>query len=252
MRRFSGVRSSTMTLRAGALGSFLHSSPGLLRGPGGPDNKGDDRAADHDRRDYVEGERVAVGGVYDAGDQDRPEHPSHAPGRQHQAVVRPDVRRAEVVGVEGRHRPEAATVAGDYDEGDHGQQEVHADQRQHEEEHGLQDEHDQEDPLAAYGIGKPGPEEPPQGVPDRDYADQAGGDRRADAGYLLRHRRGLRDQGDAGGHVQEEERPQRVPLPRLQDAAQIVVHARAVAALGRVGLPALRLPALRRVLYEKG
>src|SRR5918998_3603222 len=127
MRRFSGVRSSTMTLRAGALGSFLCSSPDFLRGPGGPDYKGDGCAADHDRRDDVEGEGVTIGGVYDAGDQDRPEHPSHAPGRKHEAVVRPDVRRTEVVGVEGRHRPEAATVAGDYDEGEHCQQEVRVD-----------------------------------------------------------------------------------------------------------------------------
>src|SRR5919107_2873634 len=135
--QFSGVRGSATALRLGAFGSF-RPRPGLLRGFRWPDYKGDDRAADHDHRDYVEGERVAVGRVYDAGDQQRPEHAADPPGGEHETVVRPYVRRAEVVGVERRHSPEAAAVAGDYDKGEHGQQEVHADQRQQEEEHGLQ------------------------------------------------------------------------------------------------------------------
>src|SRR5215210_3341115 len=146
--RSSGVRGQATTLRPGTFGS----RPGLLRGFRWPDHKGDDRAADHDHRDYVEGEGVAVGRVYDAGDQQRPEHAAESPGGEHEPVVRPDVRRAEVVGVERRHRPEAAAVARDYYEGEHGQQEVHADQRQQEEQHGLQDEHDEEHPLAAYGV----------------------------------------------------------------------------------------------------
>src|SRR5215211_4193705 len=245
-----GIVTGPGYLRPGSLG-FFGLNPCLLGTLGRANDKGDHRAADHDDRDDVEGEGVGICGVYDAGDQQRPEHAAEAPGRQHQAVVRPDVRRPEVVRVERRHRPEPTAVAGDYDEGEHGQQEVRADQRQQEEEHRLQDEHREEYPFAAYGVREPGPEEPPESVGDRDDADQAGGDSRVDAGDLLRHRRGLRDDGDAGSHVQEQECPQRVPLPGPQDLAQAVVHARAVAALGRVGLPALRLPALRGVSHEQ-
>jgi len=36
----------------------------------GPDDESDDRAAEHDRGDDVEGERVAIGGVEDAGEQE--------------------------------------------------------------------------------------------------------------------------------------------------------------------------------------
>src|SRR5215210_1376075 len=224
---------------------------GLLGTTGRPDDKGDDRAAEHDRRDDVEGEGVALGGVEYVGDQERSEHAAEAPGGQHQAVDLPDVRGTEVVGGEGRHRPETAAVAGDYDERQDGEQEVHADQRQQEEEHGLQEEHREEDPLPAYRVRQPGPPESSEGVGHRDDADQAGGNCRVDAGDLLRHRRGLHDDRDAGGDVQEQQRPERVPLPGPHSAAEIVIHPRAVAALARIGLPAFRSPAFGGMPHEQ-
>src|SRR5918998_892174 len=228
--------------------------PGLrfLGPPRRPHEEGDYGAADHDRRDDVEGQRVAVGGVYDAGDQDRSEHAAEAPGGEHEAVDLAHVGWAEVVGVERGHRPEAAAVARDYDEGDDREQEVHADERQDEEKHSLQQEHDDEDPLPAYGVREPGPEEPPQSVADGDDAYQARRHGRADAGDLLRHRRGLGDDGDAGADVEEQQRPQRVPLPGPESSPEVVIDARAVPALALLRLPTLGLPALRGVPHEQG
>src|SRR5215210_7221544 len=119
-----------------------------------PYYKGDDRAADHDRGDDVESQRVGACQVYDPGDQERTEHAPEAPSCENEAVDLADVRRAEVVGAERRHGPEAPAVAGDYNEREHGEQQVRrrAEERQQYKEHRLQQEHHEKYPLASDGV----------------------------------------------------------------------------------------------------
>src|SRR5215207_8562612 len=108
----------------------------------------------------------------------------------------------------------------------------------------------QKDPLAADGVREPGPEKASSCVADGDYAHQPRRYRGLDTGPLLCYRVGLGDDGDAGGHVQEQECPERVPMPGFQGTAEFVVHARAFAALLFFGFPTLRRPALWRVLHK--
>src|SRR5215210_787762 len=131
-----------------------------LRGAGArlrfrwPDYKGDDRAADHDRGDDVESQRVGACQVYDPRDQERTEHAPAAPSGGNEAVDLADVRRAEIVGADRRHGPEAPAVAGDYNEREHGEQQVRrrAEERQQYKEHRLQQEHHEKYPLASDGV----------------------------------------------------------------------------------------------------
>src|SRR5215213_6190890 len=57
--------------------------------------------------------------------------------------------------------------------------------------------------------------------------------------------------GDASGYVEEQQRPQHVPLPGPQSVAEVVVYARGFAALLGVRFPPLGRPTLGRIPHEK-
>src|SRR3984885_5815075 len=72
----------------------------------------------------------------------------------------------------------------------------------------------------------------------------------ADLHDLLEHGSFLGDKRDAGGRIEEQQQPERPPLPCPECAAERVVLGRTLRSLRGRGRPTLGLPPLGWVLHE--
>src|SRR4029453_12460767 len=147
----------------------------------------------HYRGDDVERAPIICRHLTHACDVKRTKYAGEAPGREHEAVNRPDILRAEIVRRERRHRSKPAPVTHQDDERDESHQQWRGDPWQNEKEHDLKNKHDRESRAPRDQIGSPRPENASHSVAEACYADYAAGDDGAYAGEFLKNRSFLRD-----------------------------------------------------------
>ena len=188
----------------------------------------------HDDRDHVQRAAIAAADLAHARDQQRTEGGGTAPGRQHQAVDGPDVRRPEVVGREGRHGAEAAAVTReDEEDGDRrarsGERRLGSIQKSTTSRTNIR----QKVPLRVSASEIHAHRIRPTALPMLTTPTRLAATAGADAGQLLEERRLLRDHRDSRRGVEEQQQPEAPPLPGAQRLAERELARRGHARGGR-------------------
>src|SRR5579885_2350122 len=161
-----------------------------------------DSGNDEERRHIIGGF-----GSPEAGNQDRADNATGAPGCKHGAIDRASVPGTEEVGGKSGHRAEATAVAQSNDSGQDEQKTKVSGDCQENKDDDLDHEHAQEGKGTPDTIREPAPEQASRRIEDTNDDDDGRSGDRIHAGELLGQGRGYRNQGRACGYVQGEDKP---------------------------------------------